>query len=135
MSTKQLITLSGAVTSVNAKKNGIKVVGSDDWLNVSQYHPVTPMPTPGELVEVQVEQTDRGAWINSLRILGGGPAGETSRPSTSRDVEIRRQVAAKVAGQLLAAAIQSHEDARIDHFDAVADRVLRWLERGSTATD
>jgi hypothetical protein len=38
-------------------------------------------------------------------------------------------VAAKVAGQLLAAAIQSHEDARIDHFDQVADRVLRWLEQ------
>jgi hypothetical protein len=123
MSAKQLVTLSGAVEQVNAKGTGIKLLG--EWLNVSQYHPINPMPTPGELVEVQVEQTDRGPWINSLRILGGGPAGETSRPSTARDVEIRRQVAAKVAGQLLAAAIQSNAEARIDHFDQVADRVLR----------
>ena len=32
-----------------------------EWLNVSQYHPIATMPTPGELVECQIERTDRGA--------------------------------------------------------------------------
>jgi hypothetical protein len=49
--------------------------------------------------------------------------------SPNRDREIRRQVAAKVAGGLLAAALQSRDDARIDHFPRVADLVLAWLER------
>ena len=89
------------------------------------------MPTAGELVEVQVETTDRGQWINSLRIIGAAPAGPASM---SRDAEIRRQVAAKVAGDLLAAAIQSREDARIDHFPRVADMVLAWLQKGDDAT-
>jgi hypothetical protein len=121
---KQLESVSGAVTSVNAKKTGIKVQGFDDWLNISQFHPVATLPTVGELVEVQFEAGDRGAWIHSLTILGAAPAGPASAPD--RSVEIRRQV----AGELLAAAITSHEDARIDHFPRVADLVLDWLERG-----
>ena len=99
MTVKQLVTLSGAVEQVNAKGTGIKLLG--EWLNVSQYHPVMPMPTPGELVEVQVETTDRGQWINSLRILGGGSSSPSSAPG--RDVEIRRQVAMQSAAQLTAA--------------------------------
>jgi hypothetical protein len=52
MSSRQLVTISGAVAQVNSK--GVKVRG--EWLNVSQYHPITPMPCAGGLVEVQVEQ-------------------------------------------------------------------------------
>ena len=44
MSAKQLVTLSGAVEQVNAKGTGIKLLG--EWLNLSQYHPINPMPTP-----------------------------------------------------------------------------------------
>ena len=39
------------------------------WLNASQYHPISPMPTLGELVEGVVETTDRGSWLNSLKIF------------------------------------------------------------------
>ena len=132
MSSKQLITLSGAVSSVNAKKNGIKVVGSDEWLNVSQYHPITPMPTPGELVEVQVEQTDRGAWISSLTIIGGALA--PSAPK-SRDAEIRRMAAMKTAAQLVGAFAQTHEEVKVEHVFPLADKILAWLEKGGAATD
>jgi hypothetical protein len=129
VSAKQLVSLSGAVEQVNAKGTGIKLLG--EWLNISQYHPITPMPTPGELVEVQVEQTDRGAWINSLRIIGGGPASGASPSSTSRDVEIRRQVAIKTAAQLVSAFAQTHEEVKVEYVFPLADRILAWLERGN----
>jgi hypothetical protein len=64
-----------------------------EWLYVSQYHPIIPMPTAGELVKVKVEQTDRGVWINSLKILGD--TAPTSTPAADRDRQIRRQVAIK----------------------------------------
>jgi hypothetical protein len=65
------------------------------------------MPTAGELVEVQVETTDRGQWINSLKILGASPALVQLTP---RDAEIRRQVAIKTAAQLVGAFAQTHEE-------------------------
>ena len=132
MASKQLVTLSGAVEQVNAKGTGIKLLG--EWLNVSQYHPITPMPSAGELVEVQVETTDRGQWINSLRILGAAPAGPSSAPG--RDVEIRRQVAMKCATRLIvgfAAALPPDKTPKVEHVFPLADRILAWLE-GSDAT-
>jgi hypothetical protein len=49
-------------------------------------------PTAGELVEVQVEQTERGAWINSLKILGrrcatSVPDRDPSDPPPGRQVQ------------------------------------------------
>jgi hypothetical protein len=121
---KNLVTLSGVVEQVNAKGTGIKVLG--EWLNISQYHPIAPMPTPGEFVEVQVEVGDRGQWINSLKILGASPA---LAPSTPRDTEIRRQVAIKTAAQLVGAFAQTHEEVRVDHVFPLADKILAWLEQ------
>ena len=74
---KQFEFVSGSVTSVNQKKSGIKVQGFDDWLNISQYHPVPVVPSVGELVEVSFEQSDRGAWINNL------PGRVAGRPSVN----------------------------------------------------
>jgi hypothetical protein len=99
---KNLETISGSVEQVNAKGTGIKVLG--EWLKVSQFHPIANMPTAGELVEVQVETTDRGQWINSLKILGASPAPVLPTP---RDAEIRRQVAIKTAAQLVGAFAQT----------------------------
>ena len=78
MATKQLETISGAVEQVNTKGTGIKVLG--EWLNTSQYHPIATMPTAGQLVEVQIERTDRGPWINNLKIIGDTPGLSSSRP-------------------------------------------------------
>jgi hypothetical protein len=122
MASKQLVTLSGAVEQVNTR--GIKLLG--EWLNVSQYHPINPMPTPGELFEVVVETTDRGSWLNSLKILGAAPAGPASAP------DLDRQLAAiQVAAQLVGAFSQCHEEVKVDHVFPLADRVLAWLERGN----
>jgi hypothetical protein len=133
MASKQLVTLSGAVEQVNAKGTGVKLLG--EWLNISQYHPITPIPTPGELVEVVVETTDRGQWINSLKIIGAASAGPASAPTDQRSVEIRRQVAMKAAAQLVSAFAQTHEEVRVDHVFQLADKILAWLEKGGDTTD
>jgi hypothetical protein len=126
---KQLEFISGPVTSVNSKKTGIKVQGCEDWLNVSQYHPVPVIPSAGELVEVSFEQTDRGAWITSLKILNSESGNATSPPG--RDAQIRRQVAMKTAAQLVGAFAQTHEEVKVEHVFQLADRVLEWLEEES----
>ena len=127
---KQLEFVSGAVTSVNSKKTGIKIQGCDEWLNVSQYHPVPVIPSVGELVEVSFEQTDRGAWITSLTILRAESPGSPFAPG--RDAQIRRQVAMKTAAQLVGAFAQTHEEVKVEHVFQLADRVLEWLEKDSS---
>jgi len=123
---KQLEVVSGAVTSVNQKKNGIQVQGFEGWLNISQYHPVPVVPTVGELVEVQFEQTDKGAWINSLRIIGGGPA--SGAPATSRDRTITRLACLKAAAIFCSGRSVSN-DVKSSDVLAIAEAWLKWVER------
>lgn len=127
MSTKQLEYVSGAVVQINSKKTGLKVQGLDEWLNISQYHPVAPLPTVGELVEVQYERTDRGLWITLLQIIGASAT--TTVPASDRDRQIRRQVAIKAAARLVGAFAQMHEEVKVDHVFPLADRILAWLEQ------
>jgi hypothetical protein len=96
MSTKNLETVSGTVEQINAKQTGIKVAG--EWLNISQYHPLAELPRVGQRVQVDVERSDRGAWINSLQLLAE-PAATNSPTSPSRDREIRRLACLKAAAQ------------------------------------
>ena len=123
MASKQLETINGTVEQVNAKQTGIKVAG--EWLNLSMYHPVSVMPPPGELVEVQVERSDRGAWINNLRIVG-----TTATVATSdRDREIRRMSALRSAATFCAGRSVSNDVSSADVLK-VAAAFLRWLEGG-----
>jgi hypothetical protein len=124
-SPKQLVSLSGAVEQVNAKGTGIKFLG--EWLNISQYHPITPMPTPGELVEVVVETTDRGQWINSLKIVGASTAG----PSTSmnRDHAIAKMSALRSAAIYCGHRSTVTEDAKSSDVLKIAEAWLKWLEQ------
>jgi hypothetical protein len=80
------------------------------------------------LVEVQFEQTERGAWINSLKIVGAAAAGSTPVPGC--DAEIRRHVAIKTAAQLVGAFAQTREEVKVDHVFPLADKILAWLEKG-----
>jgi hypothetical protein len=114
----------GVVGSSNPR--GLKLVGDDDYVNFSKYAdpPIAP-PRRGAAVRLGL---DAEGYIRELQVLDEGAASV----DTDRSREIRRQVAAKVAGELLAAAIQSNAEARIDHFDQVADRVMKWLERDSS---
>src|SRR6266851_88191 len=103
MATKQLETVSGLVEQINAKQTGIKVAG--EWLNISQYHPLAELPKPGQRVNVQVERTDRGAWIDSAEVLDGGQVHALTQPrrgggggrSPTELREIRRLTALKAA--------------------------------------
>src|SRR6478609_5003873 len=66
----QVEIVTGVVDQINAKQTGIKVNG--EWLNISQYRALAELPAPGQRVEVQIEQTDRAAWIQALDILDEG---------------------------------------------------------------
>jgi hypothetical protein len=123
MATKQLVTLSGAVEQVNA---GIKLLG--EWLNVSQYHPIDVMPTPGEIVEVQVEQRDKGVWINSLRIVGASTAALAN--SSDRERAIARMSALRSAAIYCAHRSAVDESVKSNHIFVLAERMLAWLEKG-----
>ena len=121
---KNLETISGAVEQVNAKGTGIKVLG--EWLNVSQYHPIAIMPTPGELVECQVERTDRGAWITALRIIGASSF-SNSPAALGRDHDSRLAVLS-AAANFLGLMCQCREDVRSEHVLVLADKWLAWID-------
>jgi hypothetical protein len=61
--------------------------------------------------------------------------GVAPRSLPSKDREIRRQVAMKCAAELVAAAITSHEEARVSMVFAVADQIDKWLAKGGDAAD
>jgi hypothetical protein len=124
---KQLETLSGAVEQVNAKGTGIKVLG--EWLNLSQFHPVATMPTPGEIVECQVERTDRGTWITSLNTIGAIPT-SSSPTAPSFDQNIRLAVLG-AAANFLGLMSQCREEVRSEHVLMLADKWLAWVEENT----
>jgi hypothetical protein len=115
----------GNVQAVNDR--GVRLIGEREYRNFSRFAqpPIAPPPRGAHVVL----GLDADGFVREVHIEPGVDAPPQAFADPSRDRQIRRQVAAKVAGQLLAAAIQSHEDARSDHFDQVADRVLRWLEQ------
>jgi hypothetical protein len=124
---KQLETLSGAVEQINAKGTGIKVLG--EWLNVSQFHPVATMPTPGELVECQVERTDRSAWITGLRIVGATPINSSSvAPSSNQNI---RLAVLSTAANFLGLMSQCREEVRSEHVLVLAEKWLAWVEQNT----
>jgi|SRR5579859_993818 len=135
MATKILETVSGLVEQINAKRTGIKVAG--EWLNISQYHPLTELPKPGQRVNVQVERTDRGAWIDSAEVLDGGEVHQLAVPQQRRGGggrrspaelrEIRRLTVLKVAATFGA----SRPDVKSTDVLKVADLWLAWVEQGS----
>lgn len=68
---KQLETITGLVERLNEKGTGIKIGG--EWANASKYvNPPLEMPKVGQPVNLQVERTDRGIWIQSIEVLDDG---------------------------------------------------------------
>jgi hypothetical protein len=114
----------------SANERGIRLKGEQEYRNFSKYAqpPITP-PARGAHVVLGL---DSDGFVRELQIEPGVGTPAPALADPSRDRQIRRQVTAKVAGHLLAAAIQSHEDARIDHFPQVADKILAWLEQENT---
>lgn len=132
MATKVLETVSGLVEQVNSKQTGVKVAGQ--WLNISQYHPLE-LPQAGQRVDVQVEKTERGAWINAVDVLDEGTihplpvqsrrgaAGGGRSPAELRD--IRRLAVLKAAAAFGA----SRVDMKSADVLKVAEIWLAWIEQ------
>jgi hypothetical protein len=133
MSAKQLELVSGLVERISEKGTGIKVGG--EWCNASQY--VTPpleMPKPGQRVNLQVERTDRGIWIQSIEVLDGGQihqlpvqprrgGGGGRSPAEQRD--IRRLSVLKAAAAFGA----SRPELKSADVLTLADRWIAWVEQ------
>jgi hypothetical protein len=119
----------GSVEQVNAKGTGIKLLG--EWLNVSQYSPISVMPMPGELVDVQVERSECGSWIKSLTIQGRSASSTFSgQPAASRDRTGTRLAVLKAAASFLRLMGQAREEVRSDHLLVLADKWLAWVGGG-----
>jgi hypothetical protein len=117
----------GTCEQINAKGTGIKVLG--EWLNVSQYHPIS-MPTPGEIVDVQVERSERGAWIKTLSIVGAtAGVAAAGAPATSRDSATVRLAVLEAAANFLGQMGQAREEVRSDHVLVLAEKWLAWVEQ------
>lgn len=131
MATKQLETVSGLVDQINGKQTGLKVNG--EWLNISQYHPLTELPKPGQRVNVQVERTDRGAWIESAEILDGGtvhPLTQPRRGGGGRPQPDPRIIARLTCLKVAAAFGASRADMKSADVLKVADAWFAWVEKG-----
>jgi hypothetical protein len=98
-------------------------------LNISQYHPVAVMPTPGELVEVQFERSDRGAWINSLKIIGAA-----SLPASERDRAITRLACLKAAATFASGRAIAGQDVSSSDVIKVAEAFEKWVLKGGERT-
>ena len=130
MSTKQLETVTGLVERINEKGTGMKVGG--EWCTVSMYHVLTEMPKVGQRVNLQVERTDRGIWIQAIEVLDGGqlhqlpqPArrgGSGRSPAELRD--IRKLSVLKAAAGFAA----SRPDLKSADVLSIAGRWLAWVE-------
>jgi len=118
------------VERISDKGTGRKVNG--EWCNASQYV-TTPldMPKAGQRVNLQVERTDRGIWIQSVDVLDGGQVhslpqqsrrGGGRSPAELRD--IRRLSALKAAAGFAAA----RPDLKSSDVLAIASRWLTWVE-------
>lgn len=130
---KTLELVTGLVERVNDKGTGIKVSG--EWCNASQY--VTPpieIPNAGQRVNLQVERTDRGIWIQAVEVLDGGQVhqlavpqrrggGNQRSPAELRD--IRRLAVLKAAAGFGA----SRQDMKSADVLKVAEAWLNWVER------
>ena len=116
---------------VNDKGTGIKVSG--EWCNVSTYHTLAQMPKTGQRVNLNVQRTDRGAWIQSVDVLDDGQIHELPRPprrnfgfgrSPAESRDKRRLSVLKAAAGFAA----SRPDLKSVDVLAIAGRWLAWVE-------
>jgi hypothetical protein len=119
---KPVETISGVVEQISAKRTGIRIAG--EWLNLSQYHPIDLMPQPGQRVEVQIDRSDRGAWINSLSIVED----PHQAPCEDRAREIRSLACLKAAATFAAGkCLGNSTDIRTADVLKVAEAFEQWV--------
>jgi hypothetical protein len=121
-------TVEGRVVGANPK--GIKVSGSDAWLNYSRFAEV-PHPTNGQLVRVDV---GGDGFIRKLAILDGIEASAPNSGSAAPDQLTMRLRVLEIAANTVGRFAQCREQVKTSDVFPLADRMLAWLlEVDSTA--
>jgi hypothetical protein len=100
------------------------------------YHALTEMPKVGQRVNLQVERTDRGIWIQSVEVLDGGQVHELPiQPrrggggrSAAEQRDIRRLSVLKAAAAFAAA----RPDVKSADVLSIAGRWLAWVEQAES---
>lgn len=129
---KQLDIITGLVERISDKGTGCKVNG--EWANASQYaNPPIEMPKVGQRVNLDVERTDRGIWIQAVEVLDGGQihqlpqqrrgGGGGRSPAELRD--IRRLSVLKAAAGFAA----SRPDLKSADVLTIAANWEKWITR------
>jgi hypothetical protein len=129
---KQLDVITGLVERINDKGTDLRIGG--EWANASQYiNPPIEMPKPGQRVNLQVERTDRGIWIQSVEVHDGGQIHQLPTPqrrgggggrSPAELRDIRRLSVLKAAAAFAA----SRPDLKSADVMTIAGRWLTWVE-------
>jgi bacterioferritin-associated ferredoxin len=132
---KQLERITGVVERVSDKDTGIKVSGA--LCNVSMYDTPTQMPKVGQRVNLTVDRTDRGIWIQSVEVLDIGqihqvPLQTAARrePTTRRKADIRRVVGAQTRCSICRRQARREVIGRVGGPMAGIDRRTRHTEEG-----
>ena len=127
---RQLEAITSLVERINEKGTGIKVNG--EWVNASQYvDPPIEMPKVGQRVNLQVERTDRGIWIQSVEVLDDGQIHELPQQrrgggrSQAELRDIRRLSVLKAAAAFGA----SRPDVKSGDVLKIADTWIAWVEK------
>jgi len=129
---KNLETIAGLVERISDKGTGIKVGG--EWCNASQYAtPPIEIPKQGQRVNLTVERTDRGIWIQAVEVLDDGQVHQLPQPmrrggggrSPAELREIRRLTVLKAAAAFGAA----RPDVKSADVRVIAGRWPTWVEQ------
>lgn len=124
----------GRVASVNPK--GIRLDGSDEWLNVSKFGSDVVLPERGATVSVTL---DSRGFIRSLVVLDGpssfGPPSRTSSTPSSRDTTITRLAVLKAAAKYAASKPESKSGDVLKIAPVWERWVLREPDAGDDLTD
>jgi len=107
-----------------ANERGVHLQGEQDWRNYSKWAESITPPRRGARVRLAL---DTSGFVRELQVLD---AGTSAAGDSSRDRQIRRQVAIKTAAQLVGAFAQTHQEVKTEHIFSLADRVLTWIEQG-----
>ena len=95
------------------------------------------MPKPGQRVNLQVERTERGIWIQSVEVLDSGQIHQlpqTPRRAAGRSPaelrEIRRLACLKAAASFTAGRSIAGQDVSSADVVKVAEAFERWVLKG-----
>jgi hypothetical protein len=107
-----------------ANDRGIRLEGSEHYLNVSKFRPVD-VPPVGAYVDVAVAD---GNWLHAVTVLDGQEAHSTPQRAVAAPGVRERTITRLAVLKAAAAFAASRPDAKSPDVLTVADVWLRWVE-------